>query len=211
MLALRYHGVNAICLSAHPHQHTTRKWYSASNLITVPMTPSNGTTVRVENVSIILIKCQWILNKCDQTYDAVKVMDLDALVIAETWLINNVSYQNIVGDALPVGNTLYHAVRIHNELGCGHSCLWFFKAWNRFAHSSLNLILNLGRISVHISVIYLLHPIKKMAWKLHISVMNIRNTLTNVQILHQQALCNGYMPNLTGKFVSNSSSVVITD
>jgi len=61
----------------------------ASNLITVPITPNNGTAV--QNVSIGLINCQSICNKSDEISDDVKDMDLDALVITETCLTGNVS------------------------------------------------------------------------------------------------------------------------
>ena len=45
----------------------------ASNFITVPITPNNGTAG--QNVSIGLINCQSICNKSDQIADIVKDMD----------------------------------------------------------------------------------------------------------------------------------------
>jgi len=42
-------------------------------------------------------------------------MDLDALVITETWLTGHVSYQNIVGYVTPAGYLFHHAVRIHKK------------------------------------------------------------------------------------------------
>ena len=65
------------------------------------ITPYNGTSV--QNVSIGLINCQVICNKSDEIYDVVKDMNLDALVITETWMTGNVSDQKIVGDVTPVG------------------------------------------------------------------------------------------------------------
>ena len=40
-------------------------------------------------------------------------MDLDTLVITETWLTGNVSDQTIVGDVTPAGYSFHHAARIH--------------------------------------------------------------------------------------------------
>ena len=49
-------------------------------------------------------------------------MDLDALVITETWLTGNVSDQNIVGDVTPAGYSFHHAARIHKKRwGSRHS------------------------------------------------------------------------------------------
>ena len=44
-------------------------------------------------------------------------MDLDALVITETWLTGNVSDQKSVGDVTPAGYSFYHAARIHKKVG----------------------------------------------------------------------------------------------
>jgi len=49
----------------------------------VPITPYNGTAV--QNVSIGLINCQSICNKSDEISDVIKDMDLDGLVITDTW------------------------------------------------------------------------------------------------------------------------------
>ena len=44
-------------------------------------------------------------------------MDLDALVITETWLTGNVSDQKLVGDVTPAGYSFHHAARIHQKDG----------------------------------------------------------------------------------------------
>ena len=85
----------------------------ASNLITVPLTPYNDTAV--QNVSIGLINCQPIRNKSDEISDVVKDMDLDALVITETWLTGNVSDQKIAVDVTKTGYSFHHAAPIHNK------------------------------------------------------------------------------------------------
>ena len=113
----------------------------ASNLITVPITPYNGTAV--ENVSISLINCQSICNKSDEISDVVNNMDLDALVITETWLTGNVSDQKIVGDVTPAGYSFHYAARIHK---------------NQLTFVS-------GGISVRVAIIYRLHPTKKNGLK----------------------------------------------
>jgi len=76
----------------------------------VPITPYNATAV--QNVSIGLINCQSICNKAYEISDVIKDVDLDALVITETWLTDNVLDQNIVADGTPAGYSLYHAARI---------------------------------------------------------------------------------------------------
>ena len=101
LLALRPYGGNTICLAMHPRsgKHPKQIGSDASNLITVLITPHNGTGV--QNVSIARINCQSICNKSDEISDVVKDMDLDALVITETWLTGNVSDQKIAGDVTP--------------------------------------------------------------------------------------------------------------
>ena len=96
LLALRPYGGNTIRLAMRPlsGKHPKQIEFDASNLITVPITPYNGTAV--QNVSIGLISCQSI-------YDVVKDMDLDALVITENWLTGNVSDQKIVDEVTPAG------------------------------------------------------------------------------------------------------------
>ena len=59
----------------------------ATNLIALPMTPYNGTAVK--NVGIVVINFQSNFNKADEITDVVKDMDLDAVVITETWLTEN--------------------------------------------------------------------------------------------------------------------------
>ena len=66
----------------HSGKHPNHIESDASNLITVPITPYNGTAV--QNVSIGLINCQSICNKSGEISDVVKDMDLDVLVITET-------------------------------------------------------------------------------------------------------------------------------
>jgi len=61
--------------------------FDANNLITVPITPYNGTAV--QHVNIGLINCQPICNQSDKISDVIKEMDLDVLVITETWLTGN--------------------------------------------------------------------------------------------------------------------------
>jgi len=53
----------------------------ASNLITLPITPYNGTPV--QNVSIGYINCQSICNTSEIS-DVIKDMDLGALILTET-------------------------------------------------------------------------------------------------------------------------------
>ena len=81
ILALRPYCGNTICLAMRPRsgKHSKQIGSDASIVITVPITPDNGTAV--QNVSISLINCQSICNKSDEISDVVKDMDLDALVI----------------------------------------------------------------------------------------------------------------------------------
>ena len=89
MLVLRPHVGNTICLAMRPRsgKHPKQMESDASNLITLPISPYNGTAV--QNISI----GQSIWNKSDEISDIVKDMNLDALVITETWLTGNVSDQ----------------------------------------------------------------------------------------------------------------------
>jgi len=66
LLVLRPYGGNTICLAMRPRsgKHPKQIGSDASNLITVPITPYNGTAVH--NVSIGLINCQSICNKSDE-------------------------------------------------------------------------------------------------------------------------------------------------
>ena len=117
LLPLRPQGGNTICLAMHPRngKHPKQIGSDASNLVTVPITPYNGTAI--QNVSIDLINCQSICNKTDDISDVVKDMDLDVLVITETWLTGNVSDQKIVGDVTPTGYSFHHIARIHMKDG----------------------------------------------------------------------------------------------
>ena len=56
----------------------------AGNLITLSITPSNGTTI--QNVNIGLINCPEICNKSDQISDVIKDMDFYAFIITKTCL-----------------------------------------------------------------------------------------------------------------------------
>ena len=93
-------------------KHPKQIGSDTSNLITVPVTPYNGTDVQN---CIGLINCQSICNKYDEVSDVVKDMDLDAIVITETWLTGNVSEQKIVGDVTPAGYSFNHAAGIHKK------------------------------------------------------------------------------------------------
>ena len=88
-------------------KHPKQIQYDAGNLITLPITPYYETPL--QNVNIGLIHFQSICNKSDEISDVVKDMDLDALVITETWLTGNVSDQNIVGDVTPARYSFHHA------------------------------------------------------------------------------------------------------
>ena len=114
LLAIRPYGGNTICLAMRPRsgKHPKEIGSDASNLITVPITQYNYTTV--QNVSIGLINCQSIFNKYDEIYDVVKDMDLDALVITEAWLTGIVTDQKI-GDVTPAGYSFHHAAWIHKK------------------------------------------------------------------------------------------------
>ena len=82
LLALRpYYGGNTIRLAMRSRsgKHSKQIGFDASNLITVPITPYNGTAV--QNVSIGIISCQSICNKSDEISDVVKDIDIDAFVI----------------------------------------------------------------------------------------------------------------------------------
>jgi len=98
LLASRPNGGNSICLAMRPRsrKHPKQIGSDASNLITLPITPYNGTAV--QNVSIALM-----------LFDVIKDMDLDALVITKTWLTGNVSDHKIVGDVIPAGYSFHHA------------------------------------------------------------------------------------------------------
>ena len=91
MTSLQPHGGNSICLPMRTRcgKHPKQMASDASNLITVPITLYNGKAV--QNVSIGLIKFRSIFIKSDKISDVVKNMDLDALVITNTWLTGHVS------------------------------------------------------------------------------------------------------------------------
>ena len=71
-------------------------------------------------------------------------MDLDDLVITETYLTGNVSDQKIVGDVTPAGYSSHHAARIHKK-GEG-VCIFLLDSLNcethfRFQAKSLEKLL----------------------------------------------------------------------
>jgi len=130
LLAWRPYDDNIICLAMRPKRPKHLR-YDLRNLITVPITSYNGTAV--QNVSICLKNCQSIFNKPDEISYIVKDMDLDALVITETWLTGNVLGQKLVGDVTPAGYLFHHSAQIHKK--GGDSSPWFFEVWNLFALS----------------------------------------------------------------------------
>ena len=94
-------------------------------------------------------------------------MDLDALVITETWLTGNVSDQNIVGDVTPAGYAFHHAARIHKkDDGVGIIFCDYLKCETHL-HFQANYQLTFvsRRFSVHVAIIYRLHPTKKNGLK----------------------------------------------
>ena len=81
LLALRPYGGNTIRLAMHPRsgKHPNQIGSDASNLITVPIRPYNGTAV--QNVSIGLIHYQSICNKSDKIYDLLRISILILLLL----------------------------------------------------------------------------------------------------------------------------------
>ena len=64
--------------------------------------PSKCTVKPKQTLSIGLINCQSICNKCDDIADIVlRDTDVDALVITETWLSGTDSDQKVIGDITP--------------------------------------------------------------------------------------------------------------
>ena len=62
-------------------------------------------------ISIGLINCQSIRNKC------VKDMDLDVLVILDTWLTGNMLDHKIVCEVTPARYVYHHAARYNKKVG----------------------------------------------------------------------------------------------
>jgi len=60
---------------------------------------------------------QVICIKSDEISDAVKDMDIEALVITETWPTGNVSDQKTVSDVTLAGYSFCHAAWIHKKGG----------------------------------------------------------------------------------------------
>jgi len=61
------------------------------------------------------IDSQSVCDKSDEIPYVVEDMDLDTLVITETWLTGNVSAENIVGEVTPAGCSFHHAARNHKK------------------------------------------------------------------------------------------------
>jgi len=87
----------------------------AINLITMPITPYNGTAV--QHVSIDPINYQSICNTSNEISSIVKNMDLHAPINTETCLTGNVSDQNIFDELTAAGYSFHHAARIHQKGG----------------------------------------------------------------------------------------------
>jgi len=87
-------------------------------------------------------------------------MDLDALVITETWLTGNISNQKIVGDVTLAGYSFHHAARIHKKGGGVFILLHYSlkcETHLRFQAKSFEnyqLTFVSGGISVHVAIIY---------------------------------------------------------
>ena len=131
---------------------------NACNLITVTITPYNGTAVL--NVSIGLINCQSIYNKSDEKSDLVQDMDLDALVITETLLTGNASGHKIVGEVTSAGYSFHHAAQIHKKGGgvgirrhdslkCETDLCFQANSFEKYQLTSVS-----GGIGVHVAIIY---------------------------------------------------------
>ena len=109
-----------LAMRPRSRKHPKQIGFDASYLITVPITPYSGTAV--QNVSICLINCQSICTKSDEISYDVKDIDLNTLVITETWLTGNISDQKSVGGLTPSGYSFHHAARIHKKRwGSRHS------------------------------------------------------------------------------------------
>ena len=57
-----------------------------------------------------------ICKKSPEISDVVKNMDLDAVIIIETWQTNNASNQKIVSDVTPVGYPFHYTARINKRV-----------------------------------------------------------------------------------------------
>jgi len=114
-------------------------WSDGSNLITVPITPYNSTAA--QNVSIGLINYRLICNKSDDISYGVKDMDIDALVITETWLTSNISDQKIVGEVTPAGVSIL----LCDSLKCETHL--HFQSFENYQVTSVS-----GVISVHVVI-----------------------------------------------------------
>ena len=119
LLALRPHGGNTICLAMSPYsgKHPKQTGSDVSNLITVPITPYNGTAV--QNINIGLINCKSICNQSDEISDVERNMYLAAPVIFlwcdSRWIL-------ITSDS-------------QEGWGSQPSSPWFFEVWNLFVLS----------------------------------------------------------------------------
>jgi len=114
----------------------------ANNLIAVPITPYNDTTL--QNVTIGLINCQSICNKSDELSDVGKNMEFDNLVIKNGYAGYSFQY---------VARTL-----LRDSLKCETHLRFLAKS---FENCQLTFV-SVG-ISVRVCIMYRLHPTKEMA------------------------------------------------
>jgi len=148
-------------------KHHMQAGTNANNLVSVPLVPSNCTVKSKKPLSIGLINCQSICNKCDEVADVVRDTDLDALVITETWLTGTDSDQKVIGDLTVEGYSFCHSPRTHRR-GGGIGFLYRdslkIKRLPRFQAKSFEnyqmTVMSSGT-SLRIAIIYRLHPTKK--------------------------------------------------
>ena len=94
-------------------------------------------------------------------------MDLDALIITETWLTGIDSDHRIIGDLTPDGYTFPHAPQTHRK-GGGVDILWrdtlktqHHAKYQAMSFESYQLTLASGGKCAHVAIVYRLHP----TWK----------------------------------------------
>ena len=121
-------------------------------------------------------------------------MDLDALFITATWLTGNGSDKKSVGEVTQTGYAFHHAAGIHKEVGrvlilisdslkSETHLFWQAKSFDDYQLTFVS-----GEISVHLAIIYRLHPTKKAGLKAtYISTVNVRNLVTILQLI--TAIC----------------------
>ena len=102
-----------------------------------------------------------ILPYSQHIYIIVKDMDIDTLVITETWLTGTVSDQKYFRLLTPAGYSFRHAAQIHKKGGGGGFLFpWFSEVWNP-SKVFLKLPTNfcIWGLSVRVATIYPLHPL----------------------------------------------------